>query len=135
MSTAIDKQATLQPVFDAINANPGRDHSTNQMARLVGYDPSHFTRIFRAATGMTLTDYVAHARGKAAGLSSRELYVLYRIALGHPRKTIAANMRIGENGVAMILLRMLPKLGAIDAANAVYVACQRGLLPRDGGTR
>lgn len=62
-------------------------------------------------------------------LTSRELQVLGRVALGRSNRQIAAELGIGESTVKTHLLKVFDKLGVTDRTRAVTLALELGLLP------
>jgi AraC family transcriptional regulator len=54
----IQQLLLLQRVIDYIEDHIKEELSTEELARMVGYSPYHFSRIFHKQTGYTLMDYV-----------------------------------------------------------------------------
>ncbi|MFC8065457.1 LuxR C-terminal-related transcriptional regulator [Streptomyces sp. NPDC057293] len=59
----------------------------------------------------------------------RELEVLKLLADGFTYEEIAEQLSIGVGGAKGTASRMMMRLGALNAPNAVYLAVQRGILP------
>jgi len=71
----------LQRVKDMIESHLQEDLSLARIAQVVGYSPSNFQRIFRAATGQTAHQYVLESRlRKAQELLQRQSKSLVEIA-------------------------------------------------------
>ena len=61
--------ADVEPIRaaqDAVNAEPGGDHTVEAMAQRGGFSTRHFTRVFRAEVGCTPARYVEKVRVDAA---------------------------------------------------------------------
>ncbi|MBE6688651.1 MAG: AraC family transcriptional regulator [Ruminococcaceae bacterium] len=56
----------LQSVFEYIEQNPQEDITLEKSAALCGFSASHFSRVFKRATGKNFTDYVNAQRISAA---------------------------------------------------------------------
>lgn len=81
-----------------------------------------------------MTDYTKQP------VTERDLAALRLIADGAGLRKVARVLGISQYAAGQLATRLYLKLGAINAANAVYIACQRGLLPIDpvepkGGAR
>lgn len=68
-------------------------------------------------------------------LTAREIRVLRWLADGVTVQQIATKLGIVDSAASMVIHRLKPKLGATTTTNAVYVACQRGLIPLGGDPR
>lgn len=67
--------------------------------------------------------------------SSRELEVLHQIACGKTSREIAAAMFVSENTVEAHRKTLFQKLGAINAADLIVKAIDKGYLRKDGSIR
>lgn len=65
-------------------------------------------------------------------LSPREREVLHFLARGLERKQIALRLATSEHTVRAQCLTLYAKLGAVNAAHAVYLAMRAGLLNAQG---
>lgn len=61
-STESRQRAAVERICLHIASNPGHDLGLKRLARLAGYAPEHFHRIFRRRMGVTLHDHVARLR-------------------------------------------------------------------------
>ena len=61
-------------------------------------------------------------------LTSREQRVLNYLAEGLTREMIATNMRISVNGIKWHITNIYTKLGAINRADAIYIAMSKGYI-------
>ncbi len=52
------KQEVIKMIKDYLKKNSGRDSDIHSLARLSGYSPQHFQRIFFAATGRRVKEYI-----------------------------------------------------------------------------
>lgn len=52
------KQDVIKMIKEYLKKNSGRDSDINSLARLAGYSPQHFQRIFLAATGRRVKEYI-----------------------------------------------------------------------------
>jgi len=66
--------------------------------------------------------------GPVPSLTDHELRVLEMIAHGHTHEQIAARLTMTPKGVTPTVNRAAKKLGASNAAHAVYLACGAGIL-------
>lgn len=67
----------IHQVMNAVQARPEVDHTLDSLAAQAGLSPSHFSRMFRRATGVSPHQYVLRARLERAQtlLASRELSI------------------------------------------------------------
>ena len=94
-------------------------------ARAVGFGPSELrTRALRPA----LPEHGAARAVEPCPLSARELEVLKRLAQGMVYKQIAHELGLSTSTVRTHLHNIYAKLGAIDRAQAVLYATERGWL-------
>ena len=101
-------------------------------------DPTAFAWTDQAWRGLELPGQVLYelpqgkgSRRRAAGpcpLSSRELDVLRRLAEGKVYKQIAHELTLSTSTVRTHLHNIYGKLGAVDRAQAVLIATERGWL-------
>jgi AraC-like DNA-binding protein len=54
---AAQREAAVMRVREAIVATPGAAWTVRSLGSVAGYAPHHLSRVFRATTGMTLSDY------------------------------------------------------------------------------
>lgn len=73
---------------------------------------------------------VARPRGRTGLLSNRERGVLSLVAAGLSNREIASALSITERTVKFHVTAIFNKLGAENRAQAVAIAAERGLLPR-----
>lgn len=78
-----------------------------------------------------MNDPVCDERYQRA-LSPREREVLGLLALGLERKQIARRLATSEHTVRAQCLTLYAKLGAVNAAHAVYLAMRAGVLDAQG---
>lgn len=78
-----------------------------------------------------LVNGVGTPRGRRGLLSNRERAVLRLVAAGLSNRQIAQALSISERTVKFHVTTIFNKLGAENRAQAVALAGQRGLLPRD----
>ena len=69
--------------------------------------------------------------GVVAELTSREMEVLQRLALGRSNAEIGQDLFISENTVKTHVTRVLMKLDLRDRVQAVVFAYQNGLVPTE----
>ena len=67
--------------------------------------------------------------------SSRELEVLYQIAQGKTSREIAAAMFVTENTIEAHRKALLSKLGAVNVADLIVKAIERGYIRKSGVIR
>ena len=94
-------------------------------AREIGMGPAELRRV------MYELPYPANGRARAIDpcpLSDREVEVLKRLATGEVYKQIAAELSLSTSTVRTHLHNIYGKLGAVDRAQAVLVATERGWL-------
>ncbi|OCB36332.1 transcriptional regulator [Mycobacterium malmoense] len=60
------KRASIRVVQEAIEAEPGGEHSIEELARRAAMSPRHFTRVFTAEVGEAPGQYVERIRTEAA---------------------------------------------------------------------
>ncbi len=71
---------------------------------------------------------VGRLRKYSDTLSANQLRVLKLVAEGTPNKRIGIELGISANYARKIVSTIYAKLGAVDRANAVYIAMRRGLI-------
>jgi DNA-binding NarL/FixJ family response regulator len=94
-------------------------------ARSIGIGPAELRRVMYELPNPT------HARQRRVDpcpLSSRELGVLQRLAEGKVYKQIAHELTLSTSTVRTHLHNIYGKLGAVDRAQAVLIATERGWL-------
>ena len=102
--------------------DPGR---LLRAARAVGLDSASLrTILFELSQGGA----TERRRVDPCPLSGRELEILRRLAEGKVYKQIAADLGLSTSTVRTHLHNTYAKLGAVDRAQAVLVATQRGWL-------
>ena len=52
----------IMPILSYLNENYAREITLNEASAMLGFDPSYFCRIFKAATGATFTEYLNFIR-------------------------------------------------------------------------
>ena len=67
-STRLDYTRRLNRVLDHVNAKLGEPPSLSELARVAGFSPFHFHRVFRSLTGETVRELVARVRLERAAL-------------------------------------------------------------------
>jgi LuxR family maltose regulon positive regulatory protein len=72
--------------------------------------------------------YSANDGNKAAGLSDREKSVLVGLSQGLTREELAKVSSISINTVKSAVKSLYRKLGAVNRANAIRIAAERGIL-------
>ena len=82
-NTAAFQQQVIQTICRHIRDGTGQDTSLAGLARLAGYSPCHFAKLFHRHTGQTVLAYVNQHR--------REQMLAWR-ATGRPYKQIAADL-------------------------------------------
>jgi LuxR family maltose regulon positive regulatory protein len=91
-------------------------------------------RIRRQAAGYAKKAYPQAAlwaeKPSAPGLSRREMAVLSGLSCGLTREELALESRISMNTVKSVLRSIYHKLGAVNRADAIRIAMDRGLLHR-----
>ena len=60
------KRNSIRAVQEAIEAEPGNEHSIDELARRAAMSPRHFTRVFTAEVGEAPGQYVERIRTEAA---------------------------------------------------------------------
>ncbi len=60
------KRSSIRAVQEAIEAEPGGEHSIDELARRAAMSPRHFTRVFTAEVGEAPGQYVERIRTEAA---------------------------------------------------------------------
>lgn len=78
---------------------------------------------------------MASAQVASAHPSARELEVLYLIAQGKTTREIAAAMFVSDNTIEAHRKSLFAKLGAVNAADLVVKAIERGYLDKHGDIR
>ncbi|HMD51696.1 MAG TPA: HDOD domain-containing protein [Solirubrobacteraceae bacterium] len=96
-----------------------------QSARAVGLGPEELRRVMYELPGST-TQRQRHV--DPCPLSGRELGVLQRLAEGKVYKQIAHELTLSTSTVRTHLHNIYGKLGAVDRAQAVLIATERGWL-------
>lgn len=86
-------------------------------------DPSLAGRVALSAARITRGEFWP---GAALGLSQRESEVLELMVHGHPNRTIAARLVLGEETIKTHVRSIYRKLGVTDRAQAVAVALREG---------
>lgn len=82
-------QRAVDAVREAVAADPGGPWSLRALSTIAGYAPHHLSRVFRAATGTTLTEFRDRVRlGRAAEL----------VAEGLPIAQVAADLGFADHG-------------------------------------
>jgi two-component system, NarL family, response regulator LiaR len=92
--------------------------------------------IYRVAKGQRAIDPIAAdalltdiaQQGELADLTTRELEVLRKVALGHNNSQIAERLQIGEATVRSHIANLMSKLNLRDRAHATVFALKRGLV-------
>jgi len=94
-------------------------------ARLVGLDPSRLRRVMYDLPNATSG---RQRKIDPSPLSAREADVLKRLAEGKVYKQIAQELQLSTSTVRTHLHNIYGKLGAVDRAQAVLIATERGWL-------
>jgi putative nucleotidyltransferase with HDIG domain len=94
-------------------------------ARTVGLEPTDLRRVMYELPGAT---NVRQRHVDPCPLSNRELGVLQRLAEGKVYKQIAHELTLSTSTVRTHLHNIYGKLGAVDRAQAVLIATERGWL-------
>ena len=81
-----------------------------------------------AAVGNQYKEARVSAHKAKIRLTAREQRVLNYLAEGLTREMIAANMRISVNGIKWHITNIYTKLGAINRADAIYIAMSKGYI-------
>lgn len=95
-------------------------------ARTVGLGPEDLRRVMYELPGGSTTQRQRHV--DPCPLSGRELGVLQRLAEGKVYKQIAHELTLSTSTVRTHLHNIYGKLGAVDRAQAVLIATERGWL-------
>ncbi len=66
LQTRSSGKVSLRPALDAINADPGANHSVTALAARAGVSPRHFSRMFLREFGQTPMQFVDRVRVEAA---------------------------------------------------------------------
>jgi DNA-binding NarL/FixJ family response regulator len=99
------KSATLEEIISAIRASVAGRH-------VIAPEAAH--------------ELAKHVGGEI--LTARELSVLRLVSAGQGNKAIAESLCVSEETIKSRMRSILGKLGALDRANAVMIAVQRGFL-------
>lgn len=84
--TSTDKQQIIEHIQEHIRSHPGDDLSVESLARLAGYAPTYFHRLFRRCTGQRLHAFVNSVRLEQAKT---------RIKQGHTAESISEELGFG----------------------------------------
>jgi putative nucleotidyltransferase with HDIG domain len=107
------------------NGSPISPGELLKTARMIGLGPAELRRVLYDLP------YSSRTRQRAQGpcpLSERELEVLKRLAQGKVYKQIASELSLSTSTVRSHLHNVYGKLGAVDRAQAVLFATERGWL-------
>lgn len=68
------------------------------------------------------------SRGLGTPLTDREINVLYYLVAGLSMSEIAREMHYSEDRIKDIMRTVRRRLGAVNSANAIYLAMRKGII-------